>query len=181
VLKFHNYTGILPIIHLLFCSESRNMLQGPICKFSKVWGLNCNFPKFRDQIEFLSSSTSNPEFSQITYCYPLISNTNSPFKQNHNSKSSFLSTIFQIQLNNPLITHNNQPYNIQFNSSIKPKTQIFKTRTFIKTEIKAKENILYTLKHNLTIFTYFLQLLSISLLMSLFCFFFLLFIFIMFI
>ena len=104
VLKFHNYTGILPIIHILFCSESRNMLQGPICKFSKVWGLNCNFHKLRDQIEFSSSSTSNPEFSQITYCYPLISNTNSPFKQNHNSKSSFLFTISQIQLNNPLPT-----------------------------------------------------------------------------
>jgi hypothetical protein len=104
VLKFHNYTGILPIIHILFCSESRNRLQGPICKISKVWGLNCNFPKLRDQIEFSSSSTSNPEFSQITYCYPLISNTNSSFKQNHNSKSSFLSTISQIQLNNPLPT-----------------------------------------------------------------------------
>jgi hypothetical protein len=104
VLKFHNYTGILPIIHILFCLESQNRLQGPICKFSKVCGLNCNFPKLRDQIEFLSSSTSNPEFSHITYCYPLISNTNSPFKQNHNSKSSFLSTISQIQLNNPLPT-----------------------------------------------------------------------------
>jgi len=98
------YTVILSIIHMLFCSESRNRLQGPFCKFSKVWGLNCNFPKLRDQTEILSSSTSNPEFSQITYCYPLISNTNSSFKQNHNSKSSFLSTISQIQLNNPLPT-----------------------------------------------------------------------------
>ena len=82
------YTVILSIIHMLFCSESRNMLQGPICNFSKVRGLNCNFRKLRDQIEFSSSSTSNPEFQQITYCYPLISNINSQFKQNHNSKSS---------------------------------------------------------------------------------------------
>ena len=104
MLKFHNYTGILPIIHLLFCSESRNRLQGPICKFSKVWGLNYNFHKLRDQFEFLSSSTFNPEFQQKTHCSFLISNTNSPFKQNHNSKSSFLSTISQIQLNNPLPT-----------------------------------------------------------------------------
>ena len=59
------------------------MPQGPICNISKVQGLNCNF----------SSSTSDPEFQQITYCYPLISNTNSPFKQNHNSKSSQSSII----------------------------------------------------------------------------------------
>jgi hypothetical protein len=89
VLKIHNYTGILPIIHLLFCPESRNMPQGPICNVSKVWGLNCNFHKLRDQTKISLSSTSNPEFSQITYCYIMISNTNSPFKQNHNSKSSF--------------------------------------------------------------------------------------------
>jgi len=81
VLKCHNYTVILPIIHISFCPESRNRLQGPICKFSKVWGLNCNFPKLRDQIEFSSSSTSNPEFQQKTHCSLQISNTNSPFKQ----------------------------------------------------------------------------------------------------
>jgi hypothetical protein len=113
VLKFHNYTGILPIIHILFCSESWNRLQGPICKFSKVWGLNCNVPKLKDQNEFLSSSTSNPEFQQKTHCSFLISNINSPFKQNHNSKSSFLSTISQIQLNNPLpITINLITFNL---------------------------------------------------------------------
>ena len=82
------YTVILSIIHMLFCSESQNMLHGTNLKISKVRGLNCNSRKLRDQIEFSSSSTSNPEFQQITYCYPLISNTNSPFKQNHNSKSS---------------------------------------------------------------------------------------------
>jgi hypothetical protein len=67
-------------------------------------GLNCNFPKLRDQTEILSSSTSNPEFSQITYCYPLISNTNSLFKQNHNSKSSSFNSISQNQPNNQIPT-----------------------------------------------------------------------------
>jgi hypothetical protein len=104
VLKFHNYTGILPIIHILFCSESRNRLQGPICKFSKVWGLNCNFHKLRDPIEFSSSSTSNPEFQQKTHCSFLISNTNSSFKQNHNSKSSSFNSISQNQPNNQIPT-----------------------------------------------------------------------------
>ena len=99
-----NYTGILPLNHPQFCSEPQFMPQGPICNIFKVQGLNCNFHNLRDQTEFSSSSTSNPEFQQITYCYPMISNTNSPFKQNHNSKSSFLSTISQIQLNNQLPT-----------------------------------------------------------------------------
>jgi hypothetical protein len=66
VLKIHNYTGILPIIHILFCPESRIMLQGPICNCFKVWGLNYNFHKLREQTEILSSSTSKPEFQQKT-------------------------------------------------------------------------------------------------------------------
>jgi len=94
------YTVILSIIHISFCPESWNRLQGPICKFSKVWGLNCNFHKLRDQIEFSSSSTSNPEFQQKTHCSFLISNTNSPFKQNHNLKSS---SFFHNQLINQLL------------------------------------------------------------------------------
>jgi len=98
------YTVIMSIIHMLFCSDSRNRLQGPICKFSKVWGLNCNFPKLRDQTEILSSSTSNPEFQQKTHCSFLISNTNSPFKQNHNSKSSSFNSISQNQPNNQIPT-----------------------------------------------------------------------------
>jgi len=130
------YTVILSIIHMLFCSESRNMLQGPICKFSKVWGLNCNFPKLRDQIEFSSSSTSNSEFSQITYCSCQIPNTISPFTQNHNSKSSSFNSISQNHPNNQIPTTINP---ITFNL-IHQLTQniIFKTLTLIKTEIKAK-------------------------------------------
>jgi hypothetical protein len=61
VLKIHNYTEIMLIIHLLSCPESRIMLHGPICIFSKVWGLNCNFNKLRDQTEFhhLQPQTQN--------------------------------------------------------------------------------------------------------------------------
>jgi hypothetical protein len=98
------YTVILSIIHMLFCSDSRNRIQGPICKFSKVWGLNCNFPKLRDQTEILSSSTSNPEFLTETYCSLQIPNTISPFKQNHNSKSSSFNSISQNHPNNQIPT-----------------------------------------------------------------------------
>jgi hypothetical protein len=63
ILQIHNYTENLPIIHPQFCPEFRIMLQGPICNFSKVWGLNCNFHKLRDQTEISLSSTSNPDFS----------------------------------------------------------------------------------------------------------------------
>jgi len=104
VLKFHNYIVILPIIHISFCPESRNRLQGPICNFFKVWGLNCNFPKLRDQTEILSSSTSNPEFLTETYCSLQIPNTISPFKQNHNSKSSSFNSISQDHPNNQIST-----------------------------------------------------------------------------
>jgi len=104
VLNFHIYTVILPIIHMLFCSESRNMLQGPICKFSKVWGLNCNFSKLRDQTEILSSSTSNPEFSQITYCSCQISNSTFTIYTIHNSKSSSFNSISQNHPNNQIPT-----------------------------------------------------------------------------
>jgi len=104
VLKFHNYIGILLIIHLLFCPESRNMLQGPICNFSKVWGLNCNFHKLRDQTEILSSSTSNPEFQQKTYYSFQIPNSKFTIYTNHNLKSSSLPEISQNQLNNSLHT-----------------------------------------------------------------------------
>ena len=98
------YTVILSIIHMLFCSESRNRLQGPFCKFSKVWGLNCNFPKLRDQIEFSSSSTSNSEFSQITYCSCQISNSTFTIYTIHNSKSPSLNSISQNQPNNQIPT-----------------------------------------------------------------------------
>ena len=98
------YTVILSIIHMLFCSESRNMLQGPICKFSKVWGLNCNFPKLRDQIEFSSSSTSNSEFSQVTHCSCQISNSTFTIYTIHNSKSSSFNSISQNQPNNQIPT-----------------------------------------------------------------------------
>jgi len=57
-----------------------------------------------DQIEFSSSSTSNPEFQQKTHCAFLISNTNSPFKQNHNSKSSSFNSISQNHPNNQIPT-----------------------------------------------------------------------------
>ena len=99
-----NYTEILSLNHPQFCSEPQFMPQGPICKISKVRGLNCNFHKLRDQTEFSSSSTSNSEFQQITYCYPLISNTISPFKQNHNSKSLSFNSISQNQLINQIPT-----------------------------------------------------------------------------
>ena len=70
------YTVILSIIHMLFCSESRNMLQGPICNFSKVRGLNCNFRKLRDQIEFFIIFNLKPRILQKPHCSPLISNIN---------------------------------------------------------------------------------------------------------
>ena len=88
--KIHNYTRILAIIHPQFYPESRIMLQGPLCNFFKVWRLNCNFPKLRDQTEISSSSTStsNSDFSIDylnisfpTYCFIKISNSNSLFKQ----------------------------------------------------------------------------------------------------
>ena len=141
MLKFHNYTGILPIIHLLFCPESRNMLEGPSYNVSKVWGLNCNFHKLRDQPEILSSSTSNPEFQQKTYCSFQISNSKFTIYTNHNSKSSSLPTIFHNQLNNPLPTtinsitfklihqsnpkHNLQNPNFQQNINSKVKEHTF--------------------------------------------------------
>jgi hypothetical protein len=58
----------------------------------------------RDQTEFSSSSTSNPEFSQITYCSFQISNSKFTIYTNYNSKSLFLPAIFHNQLNNQLHT-----------------------------------------------------------------------------
>jgi hypothetical protein len=161
VLKIHNNTIILPIIHLLFYPESRNMLQGPIYNFFKVWGQNCNFHKLRDQTEILSSSTSNPEFQQKTHCSFQISNSKFTIYTNHNSIIIFTYNLSKSTTQS--ITNNNQPYNIQINSSINPKQNFQNPNIQPKQKFKVKENILYTLKHKSYPLTYFLQLLSITL------------------
>jgi hypothetical protein len=146
VLKIHNYTGILPIIHILFCSESRNMLRGPICNFSKVWGLNCNFHKLRDQTEILSSSTSNLEFQQKTYCSFHISSSKFTIYTNHNSKSSSLPTIFHNQLNNQLPTTINS-ITFKLIHQLNPKQNLQKPNIYQNRNLKLKEHIFI---HNLT-------------------------------
>ena len=144
-LKIHNYTGILPIIHLLFCPESRNMLQGSICNFSKVWGLNYNFHKLRDQTEISSSSTSNPVFSHKIYCYLKISNSKFTIYSNHNSKSSSLPKIFQNQTKQ-LITQKQSTHNIQINSSINPKHNLQNPNIQQNRNLKLKEHTFIHLK-----------------------------------
>ena len=131
------------------------MLQGPICNVSNVWGVNCNFYKLRDQIELLSSSTSNLEFPQMTYCYINISNSNSPFKQiitqNHHLylKSSKINYI----TNYP----QQSTHNIQINLSINPKQNIQNTNIQQNRNLKLKKEAhLCISKPKSYLYTYFL-------------------------
>ena len=100
VLKFHNYTGILPIIYLLFCSESRNMIQGPIC----------NFPKFGDYTVIFQNWGTKPKFCHLQ-----------PPTQNFNRKPTVLSKFLtQIHHSNKTITQNHYFYlqSLKFNITI---------------------------------------------------------------
>ena len=104
----------------------------------------------RDQTEFSSYSTSNPEFSEITYCSLQISNSKFTIYINHNSKSSSLPTIFHNQLNNiPLPTTIN-PITFNLIHQSNPKHNLQNPNIYQNQKLKFNEHIYTFIYLNLT-------------------------------